>query len=404
MKKTILLLSLSPFILFSQTSGYRLGTLQKHTYKFEKDLPPESKIEIKGYENKIAILKSQLIAGISEEKKQEIDSKTKSYQDAIDKINKKDSVEAYQTLEWLKIERIEVDILKLKADIASNMATIDADNVPRLLTEQRLKDLNTDCDKWELEINSLMEKKDSLYSIYMIDYITQRRRFILSFGPDRARAFFNIMYDQDNTWSFVQTSGLSFGNNSGSIYSELVNGNMGLFRIGFGVMVSQSNDSDSIQATQEDAYQRLASYGGNTVLKFEYPLAFVHSKDFKYNLIAKANGSLAGDLPAFGTRTSAFAGNASLGVEMYADISSDYDKENKRTPFRFFASYSLNGYSGTKEFQQNLGISNSNFLYAQLSLGVLITQTIKISVLYSFSSEFNLRNKGTLGGQVLPTY
>lgn len=389
---------------FGQTSGYRLGTIPKQTYQSVKNLPVSSRLKVTNLQDQISALNGKL-AKADEADKSKINSEIKTYQNEIDKIKKNDSTTYYQTLEWIEIERIDGDIVSKKKDISTKMDQLQVDVTDRKLTPAQIATLNDECKQLESDINELTETKDSLYKIYMTDYVSQDRAIFL-FGPNRARAFFNLMYDQDKTISFAQTAGLNFGENSGSIYSELVSGNMGLVRIGFGVMVSQSNESDSTQATQQDAYQRLASNGGNTVLKIEYPLIFLHSRNFQYNFVTKANYSLAADLPAFGTRTSSFAGNTSFGIESYIDVSADFDKKTKKTPFRFFTTLSINGYSGTKQFQENLGLNRSNFLYGQLSVGILIAQTIKISaVLHSFSSEHNLRGRGVIvGGQVLPTF
>lgn len=249
------------------------------------------------------------------------------------------------------------------------------------------------------ELKVLNKKQDSLYHIYTKDYLQYDRVNFLSFGAKRSRALFDIIYGNTagKRFQVLNNTGFTFGDNTGSLYSELVSGNLGVFRVSLGSMISSSSSEDNETAQQEEAFQRLASYGGNTVLTFEYPLAYVHSRNNQYNLISRFIAKGSADFPEFGTTTDDFAGSGSLGLDIYADASLS------NNALRFFMNFNINGIFGTDTYQENLGIENSSFSFGQLTLGLIVAENIKLSfVLSSFSSEDSLDNRNViLGGQIL---
>ncbi|MFK2821297.1 hypothetical protein U0L90_14300 [Flavobacteriaceae sp. LMIT009] len=247
-------------------------------------------------------------------------------------------------------------------------------------------------------LNELNKKQDSLYHIYTKDYLQYDRVNILSFGAKRSRALFDFIYgNSGKRFQVLNNTGFTFGDNTGSLYSELVSGNLGIFRVSLGSMISSSSSEDNETAKEEEAFQRLATYGGNTVLTFEYPLAYVHSRNNQYNLISRFIAKGSADFPEFGTTTDDFAGSASFGLDIYADASLS------NNALRFFMNFNINGIYGTDTYQENLGIDNSSFSFGQLTLGLIVAENIKLSfVLSSFSSEDSLDNRNViLGGQIL---
>lgn len=241
-------------------------------------------------------------------------------------------------------------------------------------------------------------KQDSLYKIYVRDFINYDRCLLFRFTPKRSEAFFDMLYsDEGKRFRVLGSAGISFGNNSGSLFSEVVSGNLGLFRASLGTMVSATNSDGGDEAKQDEAFQRLATYGGNTVLNLEYPLAYLHTRNNQYNLISRFIAKGTADLPAFGTNTDTWAGSASWGVDLYADAST------RNNEIRFFLGFNISRFHGTDVFRENLGIDNANFNFGQVSAGVVIMESIKISfAITSFSSEASLRNRNLMvGGQVL---
>jgi len=248
------------------------------------------------------------------------------------------------------------------------------------------------------ELKKIASKQDSLYFLYTKDYLNFKKNNILGFGPVRSRAFFDILYgNEGQRFKALGNAGINFGSNTASIYSELVSGNLGLLRVSLGSMISSNRNVNLNEAKEEQAYQRLVTYGGNTVLNFEYPLMYIHSRNNLYNLISRIIGKGTADLPAFGTSTEKFAGSGSLGIDFYGDASLSNNQ------LRFFFNFNVNKIYGTDVYRDNLGISNSNFTFGQLSLGLVFMENFKISFIVStLSSEESLRNKNIVaGGQVL---
>lgn len=241
-------------------------------------------------------------------------------------------------------------------------------------------------------------KQDSLYHIYVKDFLQYKKSSILSFTPRRSAAFFDFIYgNSGKRFQLLNNTGFSFGENTAAIYSELVSGNLGVFRVSLGSMVASSSAEMNVAAKKEEAFQRLSSYGGNTVLTIEYPLAYIHTRDNQYNLISRSIIKGAADFPEFGTATESFAGSALLGLDLYADASTS------KNEIRFFTNFNYNIISGTSTFKENLGVNSSNFLFGQWTVGIIFAENIKLSfVITSFSSEENLRNSNViLGGQIL---
>lgn len=248
------------------------------------------------------------------------------------------------------------------------------------------------------EIASIRKKQESLYNVYIKDFLLSKKVNVFNFGSIRSRVFFNYVYgNSTKRFKTLSNSGFNIGNNTGSVFSELVSGNLGLFRVSLGSMVSKNANSDSTKSKNEEAYQRLISYGGNTVLNFEYPLAYIHSNNHQYNLISRLVGKGTADFPAFGTTTEKWAGSASIGFDIYADASLDNDA------LRFFLNFNVKKIYGTDVFIDNLGIKNNNFNLGQFSLGLIVLENIKLSFMIStFGSEKSLNNKNVvIGGQIL---
>jgi hypothetical protein len=247
-------------------------------------------------------------------------------------------------------------------------------------------------------MDSLGKIQDSLYYNYVKDYIQINNFNFLNFGPQRSKALFEYIYGGSNKkFKTLTNTGFNIGNNTGSVFSELVNGNLGLFRVSLGTMISKNSNSDSAKSRNEEAYQRLVTYGGNTVLCFEYPLAYFHSSNNKFNLISRGIAKGTADFPVFGTTTDKWAGSASFGFDIYADASLD------NNAIRFFANFNLNNIYGTDTFRDNLGLKSNNFSFGQLSVGLVFLENIKLSfVISTFSNQESLRNRNVVaGGQVI---
>lgn len=300
----------------------------------------------------------------------------------------------YNYLTITKTEK-ETELTNLEKELYNN--SIGSDGKPPF-DGKIIKSKSEIISKLRNELKMIATKQDSLFLLYTKDYLNFKCINILKFGPIRSRAFFDILYgDEGKRFKALGNSGINFGTNTASIYSELVSGNLGLLRVSLGSMIS-SNSNDNLQeGKMEEAYQRLVTYGGNTVLNFEYPLIYLHSKNNQYNLISRIVAKGTSDLPVFGTSTEKWAGSGSFGIDFYGDASLSNNQ------LRFFFNLNSNKIYGTDIYRDNLGVANSNFTFGQLSIGLVFLENYKISFIVStFSSEESLRNKNIVaGGQVL---
>lgn len=313
----------------------------------------------------------------------------------------KDETKIFKTRNIIEYNNLNKKIRRLTMRRDSIMNLLYKDSIDTLKSQFSAVEIERglrEADSLKALVTTLSIGADTLYSYYTMDYLDLKRFNVLNFGKRRAKAFFDYVYgNTTKRFNSLSSSGFNLGNNSGSVYSELVSGNLGLVRVSMGAMVSKNSGGDSIKAKHEEAYQRLVTYGGNTVLNFEYPLAFIHSSKYQYNLISRIISRGTADLPAFGTTTQKWAGSGSVGLDIYADATLS------NNALKFFLNFNVNQIYGTNEYRDNLGIKNKNLTFGQLTLGLVISDNLKISfVVSTFSSESSLTNRDVvLGGQVL---
>src|SRR5690606_17968615 len=171
------------------------------------------------------------------------------------------------------------------------------------------------------EIDSI---KDSLFNIYVKEYLATKKTHYFDFGTKKASALYDIIYGENSTgFRALSNTSLRFGENSASLSAELVEARIGAFKFSLSTLVSKSSQQDSLIAKEEEAYQRLVNNGGNVVLNAEYPLIYAHSSNNKFNFLATMNFSGAADIPQFGTTTTDWAGHTSFGPKIYAEVSTN---------------------------------------------------------------------------------
>lgn len=318
--------------------------------------------------------------------------------DSITNKNGKKKFDHYETLSNIKMKRLKTLNKSQKADYQDALLKLSQNSDNQLdLTVEEIKKLEKILASTTDSISKLRPAIDSLSNEYVKEYLQYSTSTILKFGPKRSRAFFDILYDNGGKrFNVLNNTGFNIGNNSGSIYSELVSGNLSVLRVSLGTMISSSSSDSLSTAKQDEAYQRLVSNGGNTVLNLEYPLAYVHSRNNQFNFISRLKARGTADFPEFGTTTEEFAGSASLGIDFYVDAALTNNK------LRFFGAFNYNQIYGTGEFSNNLGIESSNFSFGQLTLG-LVFSNIKLSfIVATISSENSLENRNVIaGGQIL---
>jgi hypothetical protein len=249
------------------------------------------------------------------------------------------------------------------------------------------------------ELSKLTDQTDSLNNEYVKDCLNIKPA-VFGFWNKDSGALYELLHDDTTTsrFSLLNNTGLNIGKNTGSIFTEFVSGQLYIFRVSIGAMIASSSTNDSIeQATQEQAIQRLATYGGNTVLKLEYPLLYAHTPDNQGALLSQLVIKGAADFPEFGTTSEKWAGSLSLGINIHGEVTTSNRK------IRFFGDLEYSKYFGTDTFRENLIISNNQFSYGQIKLGLVFNDNICLSfILPTFSSEKVLREANVIaGGQIL---
>jgi len=298
----------------------------------------------------------------------------------------------YETLNYIDYTRRVSEIKTLKSEVTIILGKIKAETDPGedlILRDQLLAK--------EKELVEKETEKDRLWNEYVKDYL-ENSQFTTKFGKSRTRALFDLIYhdDTEKRFNLLNNTGFNIGNNTGSIYSELVSGHMYLFRASIGVMVASNSSTDSIQSKQEEAFQRLTTYGGNTVLTLEYPLIYAHSNNNQALLLTRLISKGTADFPEFGTTSEGWAGSASIGIDIYADIATSNNK------IRFFTNINWSQYYGTSTFKENLGIENNKFTFSQVKVGLTFSNVSLSFIIATFSNDDTLENRNIIaGGQIL---
>lgn len=298
----------------------------------------------------------------------------------------------YETLNYIDYTRDTLKIHHLKLELKDLYEKIKNETDSSKDTALRLEKLEK-----EKELVKTEKRKDSLWNEYIKDHI-ENSSATLGFWKSRSQALFDLIYhdDKEKRFDLLTNTGFNIGNNTGSIYSELVSGHMYIFRVSLGAMVASSSSTNTDQSKQEEAYQRLTTYGGNTVLTLEYPVLYAHTKNNQTTLLARLMAKGTADFPEFGTPSEDWAASASFGFDLYADIATSNNK------IRFFSNLNWNQYYGTNTFQKNLGLENDDFYFGQLKVGLRFSNVSLSFVVATLSSESTLENRNVIaGGQIL---
>lgn len=311
---------------------------------------------------------------------------------------KKDSV--YRTLSLIGYERINSEISPIKKLSASMTADLDQNSRDplHLYPDDVFKRKRDSVAMLNAMIGNMEDQKDSLYFQYVSEYVDYRK---VTFCPGilRARAVFDVVYgNEGQRFKAMGNSGVQFGaSGTASIYSEVISGNMGLIRVGFGTMLTSDDSGNDSTSQTDQAYQRLITNGGNTILTLEYPLLYANGFNNQLNAIIRPIVKGTADLPAFGTSTDKWAGSIMFGLDAYGDAALDNNQ------LRFFANISSFYVRGTSVYQSNLAVASPDFSFGQLTLGLVFLENFKISIIVAtWSTQADLRNRNVIiGGQVL---
>jgi len=302
--------------------------------------------------------------------------------------------DVYKTLNWKAYIKIDT-LISLEEDKYKNLfesiSLTTAD-------ENEIKKYQNLLNVIKIKIQKLRKDRNFYRNEYLKEYNEYVHKKPLFFWNERSKSFYDLMdNNKKNSWSLLNSAGFNFGGNTSSIYAKLASGQLYIFKVSLEAMVSKSSEQDTLVAKNDEAYQRLISSGGNTVLKIEYPIFYWHGKNNQWTIISRFLAKGTADFPEFGTETDDWAGSFSYGLDFYADVGTSNNK------LRFFMNVNTNKIKGTDSFISNLGIQNSSFSFGQLKLGLIFNENISLSFLVStFGSEDSLNNRNVvIGGRVL---
>lgn len=308
-------------------------------------------------------------------------------------VVKKDT--RYSTPNWKALTEInrEIELLEAKKlQINSNISfTNDSD-----LTDAEIDIEYEKIEKIQNLIDEKSKRSEKLYRLYMQEYVQIKKFFWLE-GKPRSRGIFDVVYgNSEGKLTTLSKTGFNLGDQTGTIYSELVSDQIWVFRVSLGASLT-ANNSTNEDAKQQEAFQRLLTQGGNTTLKMEYPLFYAHSNDNRFNLLSRFIARGSADFEQFGSDTDDWAGNAALGIDLYFDFATENNK------LRFFVSGEMNNIWGTKTFNNNLEIANESFTFGQASVGLTYDNFITFSFLLGVESSIDSFSNGRVnaGTQIL---
>lgn len=389
MKKTFLLLTCSLFM--SIVNG-------QVNFKISKDRLPDiyndplssidNKIElIEKQKENLEIEKSKILKGVDEEQEAK-DIALIDYKVACLDVSKQNwetlKEELTESFYYRIKQYYEDEILKLESEII-DLRSDPIDN--GTVKEDVLKNIKEK--KIKIQEYEVRAKAAEIQG----DFETGEIGCLYKFNADKSRGLFSYLYSEDSDLNFINNSGLTFGNNTGGLYTELVSGYISAVRVSVGTMISSSaNDGESEEnvdeSSKDEAYQKLASEGGNISIKAEYPLFYSQGT---VTFLGRVLGKTGFDLEAFGTQTDDFAFNLAVGLDAYMGLATT------NGAIRFYADGDLLWYNTNSQFRENIGVEDHSFLYGNLTLGIVVEEKLNVSfIVGSYSSDDALTNKDVM--------
>ncbi|WEA00712.1 hypothetical protein [Mucilaginibacter sp. SJ] len=244
--------------------------------------------------------------------------------------------------------------------------------------------------KRELDLKEVNElRKAAEGYLYLVKTSGWIHAFFVTSSVD-AEMFYNGTV-ADSKSKFLNNSLLSISSDGGkaSIFNELYADYIGAVRVGFGALISNKSNSTNDanpDEKKEDAVQRLLGGGGNGVLNLSYPIIEAkRNNELYFKLIAAPK--LAVDIPKLGTDNNKYAVNYNFGVEGAVFYTGALNI------LTFYSNFRFANVSGNGLFYDNLAKSDKkSFGFNQLSFGMAITSTFRVSYNYYFGSSYVKEN------------
>lgn len=259
-------------------------------------------------------------------------------------------------------------------------------------------------------IREYESQRDKYYAILKnLDALKKNNKWFPTLtSPEERILFYEGLYSKENDRNNYLLSNFStqIGTNTAAVKSELIASYFKYFRLSFGTLITNSNQSDPDTDTEEEtveedetnAFQRLlSSGGGNVYLNLDFPLYYLQSKTVTLFLNSSAKAGVV--LTQFSNDVDTSTGNGSVGLNLYGSISSDDQKS-----FLFFTNIHFGGYGGGTDYYNKLMLSKRGvFAFGHILIGLDISKSIRVSYTpLTFGSDDGLRSKrGVIGIQLL---
>lgn len=292
----------------------------------------------------------------------------------------------FYTLNWRGLVKVREEIKDLEEAIEEIKTSTDFSTIVSL-SRTDLERVKEEIDSIQKIIDKKTEDRKYYYRQYMQEFVQIEKNHWLP-GQNTSRAIFDVVYgNSEGKLTTLSTTGFTLGDETGTLYSELVSDQLWAFRVSLGASLT-STSSDDEDAKQQEAFQRLLAQGGNTTLKIEYPLLYLHNKSNSVNFLSKFTMRGSADFEQFGSNTEDWAGNAAIGIDLFFDFATENNK------IRFFVNGEMNNIWGTKTFNENLGVENKSFTFGQASVGLIYDNLISFSFLLGVESSNDAFSNG----------
>lgn len=299
---------------------------------------------------------------------------------------------------------------------ADTLETIIQNNYTKSLTTIHIPDA-TEISIYKSTIATIEQtKKDNLKNVSALRnaakeavYISKTSgnfNFLFVRNATDAQMYYNGSIS-DSKAKFLSNSLIAFGSDGSkvSIFNELYADFYGPIRVGFGALVSNNQSATSPgqttidpAETQKDAVQRLLGGGGNGVFNASYPILNFQNYDNSVFIKLLAAPKFGVDVPKLGTQNDKYSFNWDPGIEGTVFYTGALNV------FTFYTNFRFGVIGGNESFYNNLAkTDNKSFMFDQLSLGLAINSTFRLSYNIYYGSSFVRSNfPATISFSIIP--
>ncbi|MHC2992064.1 hypothetical protein OB13_10870 [Pontibacter sp. HJ8] len=301
---------------------------------------------------------------------------------------------------------LRADTKALEASLRQDITTIYSQKKSDKQKEFKAAKSPAEAIRLKGELDALIiEEEEQLSKLITLEHLAKEydyrsrtaRRFNLFhvwYAPD-AQTHYNASASDKNS-KFLNNTLIAYSpqGSTVSIFNEIYADYFGPVRLGFGALVADGgeeeedstppNSQEELTPSEKDAVQRLLGGGGNAVLNASYPFFDLRNRAANFNMKLAFVPKSAVDIPEIGTESGDFSFHWNAGVEGSIFYNGLLNNLTLFTNFRFAV------VDGNKNFYQYLGKEKRDaFWFNQISGGLAINSTFRLSYNYYFGSKFS---------------